>query len=243
VLRLQSILSALGAASRVEESIKQARAREIRTFKDPRAIGGCKATSDGFPRARHRRADAAGSVLHARRSRSHPPVDADKLIENAVDFCFLRRGRSWFVSRARAPATNSPSSMTGRRFRPTSCPGYSNHCSSTGRAGRQASFRFGACISCASSRNFTAALRSPRIAPDSAGCSLRREFVRSSRRPAAILRKCTELHIANKNFRLSCFLRSASTEVCNHPPSETISTSTLNQVAVPNLRAAIVGVF
>jgi two-component system, OmpR family, sensor histidine kinase ChvG len=83
-LRLQSILSALGAASRVEESIKQA---ERENF-DLRAllVSAVAAYGDGFPQA--------NIVLEA-------PVDPcfvrgapdllvqllDKLVENAVDFC------------------------------------------------------------------------------------------------------------------------------------------------------------
>ena len=83
-LRLQSILSALGAASRVEESIKQA---ERENF-DLRALlaSAVAAYRDGFPQV--------NIVLEA-------PVDPcfvrgapdllvqllDKLVENAVDFC------------------------------------------------------------------------------------------------------------------------------------------------------------
>jgi two-component system sensor histidine kinase ChvG len=84
VLRLQSILSALGAASRVEESIKQAE-RVRFDLKDlvHSAVAGYR---DGFPRARidvqtppdqcfmHGAPDLILQLL-------------DKLIENAVDFC------------------------------------------------------------------------------------------------------------------------------------------------------------
>jgi len=84
VLRLQSILSALGAASRVEESIKQAE-RVRFDLKDllQSAVAGYR---DGFPRARidvqtppdpcfmHGAPDLILQLL-------------DKLIENAVDFC------------------------------------------------------------------------------------------------------------------------------------------------------------
>jgi two-component system, OmpR family, sensor histidine kinase ChvG len=83
-LRLQSILSALGAASRVEESIKQAeRVRFDLKELVQSAVAGYR---DGFPRARidvqtppdqcfmHGAPDLIVQLL-------------DKLIENAVDFC------------------------------------------------------------------------------------------------------------------------------------------------------------
>jgi two-component system sensor histidine kinase ChvG len=84
VLRLQSILSALGAASRVEESIKQAE-RVRFDLKDlvQSAVAGYR---DGFPRARIDVQTPPDQCL------MHGAPDLilqllDKLIENAVDFC------------------------------------------------------------------------------------------------------------------------------------------------------------
>ena len=66
--RLQSILSALGAAARVEESIKQAE----RVNFDLRDLlsSAVAAYRDGFPQAQLRARDAAGSLLRPRRARS-----------------------------------------------------------------------------------------------------------------------------------------------------------------------------
>ena len=83
-LRLQSILSALGAAARVEESIKQA---EWVNF-DLRALleSAVAAYRDGFPQARIALETPADPCF----VRGAPELVVqllDKLIENAVDFC------------------------------------------------------------------------------------------------------------------------------------------------------------
>jgi signal transduction histidine kinase len=84
VLRLQSILGALGAASRVEESIKQT--DRVRFDLNDLVRSAAAGYRDGFPRARievqtppdpcfmHGAPDLVLQML-------------DKLIENAVDFC------------------------------------------------------------------------------------------------------------------------------------------------------------
>ncbi|MDB6084953.1 MAG: hypothetical protein JWN43_2834, partial [Gammaproteobacteria bacterium] len=84
VLRLQSILSALGAASRVEESIKQAE----RTNFDLKALlqSAVAAYRDGFRGARIEIATPADACF----MQGAPDLIVqmlDKLVENAVDFC------------------------------------------------------------------------------------------------------------------------------------------------------------
>ena len=83
-VRLQSILSALGAAARVEESIKQSE----RVNFDLRDLlsSAVAAYRDGFAGARIGLDVAAGCLLHTGRARSLVQL-LDKLIENAVDFC------------------------------------------------------------------------------------------------------------------------------------------------------------
>ena len=82
--RLQSILSALGAAARVEESIKQAESANF----DLRDVlsSAIAAYRDGFPQARFALETPADPCF------MHGAPDLlvqllDKLIENAVDFC------------------------------------------------------------------------------------------------------------------------------------------------------------
>jgi signal transduction histidine kinase len=82
--RLQSILSALGAAARVEESIKQAE----RVNFDLRDLLGSAVAAyrDGFPQARFALETPADPCF----MRGAPDLLVqllDKLIENAVDFC------------------------------------------------------------------------------------------------------------------------------------------------------------
>lgn len=84
IQRLQSILSALGAAARVEESIKQAE----RVNFDLRDIisSAVAAYCDGFPRSRFALETPADPCFF----RGAPDLLVqllDKLIENAVDFC------------------------------------------------------------------------------------------------------------------------------------------------------------
>jgi signal transduction histidine kinase len=83
-LRLQSILSALGAAARVEESIKQAE-RVNFDLRDLLA-SAVAAYRDGFPQARFALETPADPCF----MRGAPDLLMqllDKLIENAVDFC------------------------------------------------------------------------------------------------------------------------------------------------------------
>jgi len=84
VHRLQSILSALGAASRVEESIKQAE-RVRFDLKDlvQSAVAGYR---DGFPRARID-VEAPPDPCFMQGAPELVLQLLDKLIENAVDFC------------------------------------------------------------------------------------------------------------------------------------------------------------
>ena len=83
-LRLQSILSALGAASRVEESIKQA---ERENF-DLRALlaSAVAAYGDGFPQA-NIVLEAPADPCFVRGAPDLLVQLLDKLVENAVDFC------------------------------------------------------------------------------------------------------------------------------------------------------------
>jgi two-component system sensor histidine kinase ChvG len=82
--RLQSILSALGAAARVEESIKQAE----RVNFDLRELlsSAIAAYRDGFPQA-HIALEAPPDACFIRGAPDLIVQLLDKLIENAVDFC------------------------------------------------------------------------------------------------------------------------------------------------------------
>jgi dedicated sortase system histidine kinase len=82
--RLQSILSALGAAARVEESIKQAE----RVHFDLREllIGAAAAYRDGFPSA-HIELETPEGACPLRGAPELIVQMLDKLIENAVDYC------------------------------------------------------------------------------------------------------------------------------------------------------------
>ena len=82
--RLQSILSALGAAARVEESIKQA---ECVNF-DLRELlaSAVAAYRDGFPQARFA-LETPGDPCFVRGAPDLLVQLLDKLVENAVDFC------------------------------------------------------------------------------------------------------------------------------------------------------------
>jgi signal transduction histidine kinase len=84
ILRLQSILSALGAASRVEESIKQA--ERVNFDLEALVQSAVAGYRDGFPAARIELDTPADACF------MHGAPDLilqmlDKLIENAVDFC------------------------------------------------------------------------------------------------------------------------------------------------------------
>jgi two-component system, OmpR family, sensor histidine kinase ChvG len=82
--RLQSILSALGAAARVEESIKQAE----RVNFDLRGLltSTIAAYRDGFPQARFE-LDTPADTCSFRGAPDLLVQLLDKLVENAVDFC------------------------------------------------------------------------------------------------------------------------------------------------------------
>jgi two-component system, OmpR family, sensor histidine kinase ChvG len=84
VARLQSILSALGAAARVEESIKQAeRVRfDLKTLLDS-AVASYR---DAFPRVRFE-LETPPDECNLRGAPDLVAQMLDKLIENAVDFC------------------------------------------------------------------------------------------------------------------------------------------------------------
>jgi signal transduction histidine kinase len=84
ILRLQSILSALGAASRVEESIKQA--ERVNFDLEALVQSAVAGYRDAFPAARIELDTPANACF------MHGAPDLilqmlDKLIENAVDFC------------------------------------------------------------------------------------------------------------------------------------------------------------
>ena len=82
--RLQSILSALGAAARVEESIKQS--ERVNFDLRELLLSAVAAYRDGFPAARFSVETPDGACF----ARGAPDLMVqllDKLIENAVDFC------------------------------------------------------------------------------------------------------------------------------------------------------------
>jgi dedicated sortase system histidine kinase len=119
--RLQSILSALGAAARVEESIKQAE----RTNFDLRGVisSAVAAYRDGFPLARFVLETPADPCF----IRGAPDLLVqllDKLIENAVDFCppagtitvRLERAQSIYLLQVINEGPPIPSEVLGRLF-------------------------------------------------------------------------------------------------------------------------------
>ena len=120
-LRLQSILSALGAAARVEESIKQAE----RVNFDLRGLLGSAiaAYRDGFPQARLALQTPADPCF----ARGAPDLILqllDKLIENAVDFCpadgiitvRLERALGSYVLQVQNDGPPIPQALLGRLF-------------------------------------------------------------------------------------------------------------------------------
>ena len=82
--RLQSILSALGAAARVEESIKQS--ERVNFDLRELLISAVPAYRDGFPSA-HFALEVPDGPCFARGAPDLMVQLLDKLIENAVDFC------------------------------------------------------------------------------------------------------------------------------------------------------------
>ncbi len=119
--RLQSILSALGAAARVEESIKQAE----RVNFDLRDIvsSAVAAYRDGFPQV-HFALETPADPCHCRGAPDLLVQLLDKLIENAVDFCppagtitvRLDRAQSSYVLEVVNDGPPIPPQLLGRLF-------------------------------------------------------------------------------------------------------------------------------
>jgi len=119
--RLQSILSALGAAARVEESIKQA---ERMNF-DLRELlsSAIAAYRDGFPQA-HIGHDLPPEPCFMRGAPDLAVQLLDKLIENAVDFCppggiitvRLERAMGNYVLQVQNDGPPIPQALHGRLF-------------------------------------------------------------------------------------------------------------------------------
>ena len=119
--RLQSILSALGAAARVEESIKQAE-RVSFDLRDL-LISALGAYRDGFPDARFE-LDTPPEACFMRGAPDLVIQMLDKLIENAVDFCpkggligvSLSRSSDHYAIAVRNDGAPIPEAMLGRLF-------------------------------------------------------------------------------------------------------------------------------
>jgi two-component system sensor histidine kinase ChvG len=119
--RLQSILSALGAAARVEESIKQA---ECVNF-DLRELlsSALAAYRDGFPLARFA-LETPGDPCFVRGAPDLIVQLLDKLIENAVDFCpsagtitvRLERAQGNYLLQVENDGPPIPQALHGRLF-------------------------------------------------------------------------------------------------------------------------------
>ncbi len=119
--RLQSILSALGAAARVEESIKQAE----RVNFDLRELlsSAIAAYRDGFPQA-HIVLDTPPDPCFIRGAPDLLVQLLDKLIENAVDFCpsagtitvRLERALGNYVLQVQNDGPPIPQALHGRLF-------------------------------------------------------------------------------------------------------------------------------
>jgi two-component system sensor histidine kinase ChvG len=119
--RLQSILSALGAAARVEESIKQA---ECVNF-DLRELlsSALAAYRDGFPQARFA-LETPGDPCFVRGAPDLIVQLLDKLIENAVDFCpsagtitvRLERAQGNYLLQVENDGPPIPQALHGRLF-------------------------------------------------------------------------------------------------------------------------------
>jgi two-component system sensor histidine kinase ChvG len=119
--RLQSILSALGAAARVEESIKQA----DRVNFDLRDLltSTVAAYRDGFPQARFE-LDTPANACSFRGAPDLLVQLLDKLIENAVDFCppggvitvRLERAQSNYLLQVQNDGPPIPAALQERLF-------------------------------------------------------------------------------------------------------------------------------
>jgi two-component system sensor histidine kinase ChvG len=119
--RLQSILSALGAAARVEESIKQA---ERVNFDLRELLGSAVAAyRDGFPQA-HIALETPSDPCFIRGAPDLLVQLLDKLIENAVDFCpsagtitvRLERALGNYVLQVQNDGPPIPPALHGRLF-------------------------------------------------------------------------------------------------------------------------------
>jgi two-component system, OmpR family, sensor histidine kinase ChvG len=120
-LRLQSILSALGATARVEESIKQA----DRTGFDLRELlsSAVAAYRDGFPQA-HFTLETPADPCFLRGAPDLLVQLLDKLIENAVDFCpphglitvRLQRAQGSYLLQVQNDGPPIPPALHGRLF-------------------------------------------------------------------------------------------------------------------------------
>jgi two-component system, OmpR family, sensor histidine kinase ChvG len=119
--RLQSILSALGAAARVEESIKQA--ERVNFDLRELLVSAVAAYRDGFPQARIALETPADPCF----IRGAPDLIVqllDKLIENAVDFCpaagtitvRLERTPGNYVLQVQNDGPPIPQALLGRLF-------------------------------------------------------------------------------------------------------------------------------
>jgi signal transduction histidine kinase len=119
--RLQSILSALGAAARVEESIKQAE----RVNFDLRELfaSAIPAYRDGFPQA-HIALETPADPCFIRGAPDLLVQLLDKLIENAVDFCpangtitvRLERAQGNYLLQVQNDGPPIPQALLGRLF-------------------------------------------------------------------------------------------------------------------------------
>ncbi len=121
VSRLQSILSALGAAARVEESIKQAERVHFDLCELVRAaVAGYR---DAFPASRFE-LDAPADACPIQGAPDLIAQMLDKLVENAVDFCppsgviavRLARSASQYELRVANDGPPIPEAMLGRLF-------------------------------------------------------------------------------------------------------------------------------
>jgi two-component system sensor histidine kinase ChvG len=119
--RLQSILSALGAAARVEESIKQA--ERVNFDLRELLLSAVGAYRDGFPEARFE-LDTPAEACFMRGAPDLIIQMLDKLIENAVDFCpkggligmSLSRASDHYEIAVRNDGAPIPDAMLGRLF-------------------------------------------------------------------------------------------------------------------------------
>ena len=119
--RLQSILSALGAAARVEESIKQS--ERVNFDLRDLLVSAVAAYRDGFPAA-HFAIDLPENPCFARGAPDLLVQLLDKLIENAVDFCppdgvitvRLDRVQSYYALQVTNDGPLIPQALMGRLF-------------------------------------------------------------------------------------------------------------------------------